>query len=235
MKRFYEDVTVVAVDEERADTAWQILLDGKPIRNHDGDAILAPNFVLANAISEEWRAVEVKINLYNMWLTRLAGGATSVTDGDRARLIDDMVGYANTDLLCYFSDDEQLLKLQQEKWQPLLSWAQLRFGASLNHTTGLMPLVQPEKVVDAIRNELERINVYQLTAASRLVGLFGSILLFMACFEGEISYEEAINLSLLDEQYQAKRWGEDVEAAQAQKAKKQEMRELAKYLELVSK
>lgn len=233
MKRFYEDVTIAPLDEEQPDKGWQILLDGKPIRNHDGDAIVAPNYVLAGAIGEEWRAVEDKVDLHRMWLTRLAGGATSLAAAEADKLREDMLQYVDTDLLCYFSDDHALHQLQQEKWEPVLNQLQQNGRLSIVRTVGLMPITQSDETVQAVRILLSALTAYHLVAASRLVGLLGSLWLYLACRQQVLSYDEAIERSFLDEQFQAKKWGEDAEALRARKSKKQEMQILVRYLELL--
>lgn len=235
MKRFYDEVTVAPVAEDDPASVWQILLDGKPIRNHDGDAIVAPTYVLASAIGDEWREVESKVEMHLMWMTRLAGGATSLRPDEADKLRQDILEYAHTDLLCYFSDDAALNQLQHEQWMPVLEGLQQHWCVKIVHTVGLMPVAQPDEVKNRVSQLLSEVTAYHLVAASRLVGLFGSLWLYLACHLRLLSYDEAIARSFLDEHYQAKKWGEDAEALRARKSKKQEMQILARYLELIER
>src|SRR5512134_2965008 len=115
-KRFY---TSVAVKDR--DGGLALLLDGKPVRTPGKAQLLLPSRALAEAVAEEWRAQKGRIDPATMPLTKLAN---SVIDGVARReqaVIDDILAYAGSDLLCYRADGPRgLIEAQQAHWDPVL-------------------------------------------------------------------------------------------------------------------
>ena len=70
--------------------------------------------------------------------------------------------------------------------------------------------------------------LHSLTAAS------GSVVIALAVAEGRIGPEEAAAASLIDEMYQAEKWGEDPDSAKRWKAIGVEIAAAARYLSAAS-
>ncbi|PNB30175.1 ATPase, partial [Pseudomonas sp. FW305-130] len=76
---------------------------------------------LAEAVAEEWRAVEGEINPLAMPLTGLANAAIDRVSPDPALFARGLATYAESDLLCYRADaPEDLVERQAAAWDPLL-------------------------------------------------------------------------------------------------------------------
>jgi len=76
---------------------------------------------------------------------------------------------------------------------------------------GLLAAPQPPASLDAARAYATELDNLRLTGLNFGLGLFGSALLAMAVAEGRLNAMEAYELSILDELFQAERWGEDEE------------------------
>ncbi len=228
MKRFYQDVTC-----EEIAHGWQVLLDGKPVKTSGGSEIIIPTQALAEAVREEWDTQTEKVDLASMTFTRLCGGAAEMTAEDRAACRQDIGDYADTDLLCYFAEEEALLRRQQEMWEPLLKQLEVAWDITLHRTQGIMPVKQPEETLACLRAKLDGLSDHQLLALSLLVPALGSLLLALALLEGMINDEEAMTLSMLDEHYQTERWGEDVEAKHSREQKQAEIGSVIRFLRLL--
>ena len=123
-KRFYK--TADAVETE---SGYGIALDGKPVRTPAGKPLAVPNPTLAGALAEEWAAQGETIDRETMPLTRLACTALDLVPERRADIVSEVAAYAETDLVCYRTDDPPALaRRQTAAWQPLVAWAAERYG-----------------------------------------------------------------------------------------------------------
>ena len=86
-------------------------------------------------------------------------------------------------------------------------------------TEGVIPVTQDRAALARLREALEGLDLYGLTAAHDLVTLPGSLILGLAVIHGRLPADEAHRLSRLDEDFQAERWGADEEAAAAAEAR----------------
>ncbi|RKQ73779.1 ATP12 family chaperone protein [Oceanibaculum indicum] len=208
MKRFYKQAGIAsAVDGHR------VTLDGKPIRTPAKVEMVLPTAALAEAIAAEWQAQAEEIRPGDMPLTQLAATAIDRVSKERAAVIEELVGYAETDLLCYHAEEpEDLVARQVATWQPLLDWANETFEAPFQVTAGIMPARQPEPALIGVRRALDALSDLELTALASLTASCGSLIVALAVRHGRISAEEAFSTSQLDETFQIEQWGEDEEA-----------------------
>jgi chaperone required for assembly of F1-ATPase len=149
MKRFYKETAV-----DLGDGGHRVLLDGKPMRTPAKAVLVVPTRALAEAIAAEWGEVPDKadINASHLPLTRLAATGLDRVTTQRARVIEDTAKYGGSDMLCYRAGGpETLVKRQQETWQPLLDWADERYGARLVVVEGLAFVEQPADATSGCR------------------------------------------------------------------------------------
>lgn len=225
-KRFYTAVTT----EER-DGGWVILLDGKPVKTPAKLPLSVAREALARAIVAEWDAQQEFINADAMPLTRLVSIARDRVPLDRAALLEDMLRYAETDLLCYRAAfAEKLGQLQAQHFDPILAWVRDAHGITLQVTDGIMPIEQPQTSVQKIGTLFSQANDGELAALAMMVPLVGSSLLALALWKGEIAIDRLLIAARLDETEQAHKWGEDEEARAAWEAKAKDIAASAFFL-----
>lgn len=207
-RRFYRAVEVAA-----RDGGFAVLLDGKPAQTPAQGPFLSPTRGLADAIAAEWEAQEKTIEPATMPLWVLVSSALYDVLQARDRVVDNIAGFARTDLLCYRATHPlDLIALQRERWQPLLDWAAREFDAPLKVMDGVIFEDQPEPAMAALRKAVAAQDAHRLAALSHATRALGSLVLALALVRGRIGGEEAIALSLLDELYQIEKWGDDPEA-----------------------
>jgi len=209
MKRFYKTAEVVA-----GAGGYAIALDGKPVRTPLGASLALPNEALAEAVAAEWLAQSETLRPDAMVLTAIANTAIDRIGLQRAAIEAQLLRFGETDLLCYRADQQPELSARQHAlWQPILDWAELRFGAALVTTTGIVPIVQPVQAMAALGEALLAYDQYRLAALSTAVAALGSLILGLALAEGRLTGAEAFALAQLEESFQNEQWGEDAEAA----------------------
>ena len=208
MKRFYKQVTA-----EQDGGAWRILLDGRPVKTPALAELAVPTQKLAEAMASEWAEQGDTVDVQSMHLTRLTNVAIDRTPSQREGMIDEVVKYCETDLLCFLAETPADLRDRQiNQWRPIREWAGKQLDVILLEVPdGLLAAPQPPASLDAARDYAENLGDLQLTGLNFGLGLFGSALLALAVCEGHLSAEETYERSILDEIFQAERWGQDDE------------------------
>ncbi|MBI1206109.1 MAG: ATPase [Azospirillum sp.] len=207
MKRFYREVAAA-----EATGGWQVQLDGRPLRTPAKAALLLESPALAGAIADEWRGQEREIRPETMPLTQLANTAVDLVGPKRGEIVEAVVAYGETDLICYRAErPPDLVRRQHEAWQPLVDWAALRLDAPLTVTAGIMPVPQPPTVSRAFQTAVGALDCWRLAAVQDAAGACGSLVMALALLDGRIDDEAAYAAAVLDESWQIEHWGTDPE------------------------
>jgi chaperone required for assembly of F1-ATPase len=231
MKRFYKETAV-----DLGDGGHRVLLDGKPMRTPAKAVLVVPTRALAEAIAAEWGEVPDKadINASHLPLTRLAATGLDRVTTQRARVIEDTAKYGGSDMLCYRAGGpESLVKRQQETWQPLLDWADERYGARLVVVEGLAFVEQPADAVARLHEAVATHSDLGLSALYNLTHISGSLVVALAVAERRLSAADAFAAAQLDELYQVERWGEDPVATKRHEGIRHDIAASARFLALL--
>lgn len=227
MKRFYKEVSVSSAQD-----GFAVLLDGRSVKTPGRNALVLPTEKLASAIAAEWRVQGDDVVATSMPLLRLANTVVDGVIPNRDGVIDAILRFGENDLTCYRAHQPpDLVARQREGWDPILTWAQQKFGASLQVADGITHLDQPPEALAALRQALSGYDPFTLAGLHVVASISGSLVLALGVVEGEISGAHAFVLSRIDENYQAEKWGEDAEAAKRATAL---AHELDKAVELIS-
>ena len=208
VKRFYKDVSVARLDD-----GYCVQLDGRQIKTPGKRHNAVPEQALAEMMRAEWEDQKDYIDADTMPVTRLVNTAIDSIAIDRPAVVADVVGYANSDLLCYrASEPDELVEMQNKYWDNILDWAALELGARLETICGIIHLEQPKSSLDRIRQEIEILDLIQLSVVASMTNLLGSVVLALAVFRGKLDAESAWTAAFVDENFQASKWGSDEEA-----------------------
>ena len=227
MKRFYRDVTVAPGEQ-----GHQVLLDGRPLRTPAKQLLAAPNALLAEAIAQEWRQQGDTIRPAAMPLTRLASTAIDRMPTQREAAIEEVVAYADTDLVCYRAAEPfELVQRQHHVWQPLLEWLTHTYGVKLAVTTSILPVVQPATARARLRSAIEDLSDWPLVGMHMATTALGSLVLGLGLLHGRLDADAALAASLLDELFEIERWGSDVEAERRHEVLRRDVTGAARFLQ----
>lgn len=229
IKRFYTSAGFA-----EAEGGFAVRLDGKPVKTPAGKALVVPTRALAEAVAAEWDAQDKEVKPHSMPLTQLASTALDRVGPERTAIIEQLMHYAGTDLLCYRADfPPDLVERQARSWQPLLDWARAELGADLAATEGVIAIDQPAAALAALRARLDSCDLWRLTAVQSAAAAAGSLVLALALEAGRLNAADAFALSQLDESYQIEQWGEDAEAAQRRAVLERDIEAAGRLLALV--
>jgi chaperone required for assembly of F1-ATPase len=207
MKRFYKSAGAIETD-----SGYGVGLDGKPVRTPGKRLLVVPGAALAEAIAAEWEGQGETIDRETMSLTRLVCAALDLLPAQRSSVIDDVAKYAETDLVCYRAErPPALVHRQVAAWQPLVEWADARYGAPLAVTTGVLPIAQDPVPLAALRAAVAACDDLTLGCLSFATKTLGSLVIALAMLERRIDATAAAEASLVDERHQIERWGADDE------------------------
>lgn len=208
-KRFYKDVTVTQVAD-----GFSVQLDGKPVRT-PGKALLAvPTQPAAELLAAEFDAQQESINPVSMPVVRLVNTAIDGVATDLQAVLEDVMRFSGSDLVCYRADTPQeLVQRQADAWDPILDWAQATLGARFILGEGIMHVAQPREAVSAVGIWLkQREDAFRLSSIHLMTSLTGSALIALAVEAGAITPDEGWKIAHVDEDWTNEHWGEDAEA-----------------------
>ena len=228
-KRFYKNVAVV-----EGARGWQVTLDDKGLRSPAKKDFYLPTKSLADAIAAEWNAQNELIRPSTMPLMQLAATAIDRISTDRSHILAELIGYAQTDLVCHRAvEPPQLVEREALAWDALIAWMRRRYDVSLVLTNGIVAVAQPPATLDVLTRVMDGYDDFALTALANLIQTTGSLVIGLAVAEGELTAEQGAHAAQLEELYQTERWGEDIEALERRIAQLAEMVAARRFLDLL--
>jgi chaperone required for assembly of F1-ATPase len=232
-KRFYKEVAVAAEAN-----GFVVTLDGRRVKTPAKASLLLPTEAAAEAIAEEWRGQGEEIDPRTMPLTRLVNSALDGVARDVSSVIADIVRYAGSDLVCYrAAEPEGLVAAQSEMWDPALAFAREALGARFICVEGITFTEQPPRAIEAMREAVVQSTGERPLAVAALhvmTTLTGSVLLALSVAQRELSPEAAWDAAHVDQDFQMRAWGADVEALERRAKRFTEMQAAAKLLHFVT-
>lgn len=194
---------------------FAVHLDARPVRTPLKTPLVVPTLGLAQAIAAEWQAQTGKVDPETMPYTRTANSALDKVTPQRAEVAMMLTEYGGSDLLCYRAEGpDALIARQVQAWDPLLDWAKDALHAPLHATAGVMHIDQPPASLAALKQAVDALDPFRLSAFHDLVAISGSLVLALAVIHQRLTADLAFDLSRIDESWQIALWGEDEEAAE---------------------
>ena len=219
-KRFYKTASVAPVEN-----GFAVHLDGKPVRTPGKALLTLPTEPAAALVADEFNAQEEVINPVTMPVMRLVNTAIDGVANDPQAVLEDILRFASSDLLCYRAEAPQgLVDRQNQHWDPVLDWARATLGARFNLAEGIVHVEQPRESIAVLGAHLaRRADPPRLAAIHVMTSLTGSGLLALAVDFGELDAEAAWAAAHVDEDWQIEHWGQDAEAVARRSARKRDM------------
>jgi len=231
-KRFWKRARAVPAPE--AERGHMVQLDGRPLCTPAGAVLVVPGRALAEALAAEWDAQGETVDPGSMPLTRIANSAQDKVAGQKAGVVDHLVQYGDTDLLCYRADAPAALAARQAAgWDPYLDWAARELGARLHPRQGIMHRPQDAEALARLRERVQALGHFTLAGFADLVTLSGSLVLAFATIHRFRPPADVWAASRIDETWQIEQWGEDEEARLLSERKFHSFRKAAEFVALV--
>ena len=227
-KRFYRDAGLAAAGE-----GFAVHLDGKPARTPGKLPLALPSEAAAALVAAEFAAQEDVVDPVAMPVLRLVNTALDGVAADPQAVLEDILRFAASDLLCYRADGPQgLVDRQNRHWDPVLDWVRVALGARFNLAEGVVHVAQPRESIAVLGAHLARRREPLVLAALHLMtSLTGSALLALAVEQGGLGAEDAWTAAHVDEDWQIEHWGQDAEAVARRAQRKRDFMAAVRLLE----
>jgi chaperone required for assembly of F1-ATPase len=207
-RRFYKVAEAAPVEG-----GFAVHLDGRTPKSPAKSPLVLPTLALAQLVAAEWEAQEALIDSAAMPATRLAFTAIDRISETRAEVAKEVAAYAGSDLLCYRAEHPTpLVERQDRDWQPLLDWAGRELGVTFTPVAGIIHAPQPPETLAEVEALALSLDDFSLAGVAYAAGLLGSTVLALAIRADQIDGQRALDLSRLEEIFQAQTWGQDEEA-----------------------
>jgi chaperone required for assembly of F1-ATPase len=224
-KRFYKSVTVT--------DQFGIALDGRNVKTPLKAPLILPNRALADAVAAEWEGQIEVINPHAMPLTKLANTALDRAVAERSKILAEIVEFAGSDLVCYRADTpEGLVLLQNQHWNPIITWARSGLNASFETVNIITHKPQSAVALHTLEAHIAALDRFSFVAVHNLTNLTGSALLAAMAVAGRISAEAAWLAANVDEDWQIATWGKDDEAMARREGRLKEFSACVKFVNL---
>ncbi|WP_394730866.1 ATP12 family protein [Altererythrobacter sp. GH1-8] len=231
MKRFYEHVSVAEVVG-----GWQVMLDGRGLKTIAGNPQLVPSKMLAEALAREWAEQGEDLDVKRFRLRDTADYAIEQIAAEPAASIAKLLGYAETDTLCYRADPEDALyKKQLEVWEPVVARLEARENIKLVRVSGVVHRKQADTALAVLRARLESLDPFTLAGLELLASLAASLTIALEVREPESDPEMLWRAASLEEEWQADLWGRDTLAEERRAERRAAFLSAAEWLSLLER
>lgn len=208
VRRFYAAAT--AAEHEGVHI---VRLDQRTLKTPAGKPLHMPTRALAEEVAAEWDAQGDILAPSTMPITRFAFAAIDLMASKRDEIARDLAKYIETDLVAHRADAPPgLAGRQSEHWDPVVAWAERRFGIKVPVVTGIIPAAPAPEHRAALEREIGKLDDFRAMALAQGVTLAGSVLIGFAVLEGELDADAAFAAAALDNLWSLENWGEDAEA-----------------------
>ncbi|MFT8674445.1 MAG: ATP12 family protein [Acetobacter sp.] len=240
-KRFWKQVSVgpePLPGDPTGGTGYAVHLDGRSVRLPGKAPLCVASRALAQALAEEWQEAgqtgEGYFTPADLPLTGLAGSMIERIPAAHDGVVESLLAYADSDLLCYRDGANPRLAAQQCKaWDHWVQWLERTFGVEVRVTSGVMPIHQPAQTTQALGAVLAGLDAADLAGLGVAVPAMGSLILGLALLRGAGTPTELVACATLDERAQMAVWGEDTEVTDRIAAIQVEVEHAARFLALV--
>lgn len=228
MKKFWKTVEV----SELTTNSYQILLDKKILKTPMQNDLIFTDYRISYETSLEWDINSDKLDTDEMVFFGIFSTAIDRIVNDRVLYINEIMKFVDTDLICYKADKpDELVKLQNKHWDPILLIIKNYIGEEIQFFTGIMPRTQNIQVHNKIKKLIQNFSNIELSILHRLTNIIGSIFISLCVIKEDILKKHICQLCFLDELWQAENWGIEEESA---KKRDKVSKELKKIITLVN-
>ncbi|TRY84001.1 hypothetical protein DNTS_009946, partial [Danionella cerebrum] len=202
-KKFYENVSI----SQGEGGLYEINLDKRKLKTPSGNLFTVPNEALAIAVATEWDVQKDTLKFYTMHLTTLCNTALdNPMHRTKEQIISAALKFLDTDTI-WVDEPPGLVELQTNEWDPVMNWVEQRYNVVIGSSSSILGPDIPEETKEKFNQHLNSFNLWSLTGLEFVITQLKSLILSFALIDKQLSVEEAVLLSRLEEEYQIKRWG----------------------------
>ena len=209
-------------------------INNKSLKTPDGNIIELPSMKLAKILLKDYESSFKSKPLNIVRPIKITNTAIDKIKPNNIFYINEITDNLNNDMICYFANSPvELVDLQNKEWLPLINYMESSYNIELIYTSKLFSINQKPDSLLKLKNILNEINIFKLSAIYTLSQITKSIIISLALVNNKISAKKAFENSNLEELYQISKWGKDEEAFDRLNTIKVDIRNIKKYYDSV--
>ena len=209
-------------------------INNKSLKTPDGNIIELPSMKLAKILLKDYESSFKSKPLNIVRPIKITNTAIDKIKPNNIFYINEITDNLNNDMICYFTNSPvELVDLQNKEWLPLINYMESSYNIELIYTSKLFSINQKPDSLLKLKNILNEINIFKLSAIYTLSQITKSIIISLALVNNKISAKKAFENSNLEELYQISKWGKDEEAFDRLNTIKVDIRNIKKYYDSV--
>ena len=209
-------------------------INNKSLKTPDGNIIELPSIKLAKILLKDYESSFKSKPLNIVRPIKITNTAIDKIKPNNIFYINEITDNLNNDMICYFANSPvELVDLQNKDWLPLINYMKSSYNIELIYTSKLFSINQKPDSLLKLKNILNEINIFKLSAIYTLSQITKSIIISLALVNNKISAKKAFENSNLEELYQISKWGKDEEAFDRLNTIKVDIRNIKKYYDSV--
>ena len=213
---------------------YQLNINNKSLKTPDGNIIELPSMKLAKILLKDYESSFKSKPLNIVRPIKITNTAIDKIKPNNIFYINEITDNLNNDMICYFANSPvELVDLQNKDWLPLINYMKSSYNIELIYTSKLFSINQKPDSLLKLKNILNEINIFKLSAIYTLSQITKSIIISLALVNNKISAKKAFENSNLEELYQISKWGKDEEAFDRLNTIKVDIRNIKKYYDSV--
>ena len=213
---------------------YLLTINNKSLKTPDGNIIELPSMKLAKILLKDYESSFKSKPLNIVRPIKITNTAIDKIKPNNIFYINEITDNLNNDMICYFANSPvELVDLQNKDWIPLINYMKSSYNIELIYTSKLFSINQKPDSLLKLKNILNEINIFKLSAIYTLSQITKSIIISLALVNNKISAKKAFENSNLEELYQISKWGKDEEAFDRLNTIKVDIRNIKKYYDSV--
>ena len=213
---------------------YLLTINNKSLKTPDGNTIELPSMKLAKILLKDYESSFKSKPLNIVRPIKITNTAIDKIKPNNIFYINEITDNLNNDMICYFANSPvELVDLQNKEWLPLINYMESSYNIELIYTSKLFSINQKPDSLLKLKNILNEINIFKLSAIYTLSQITKSIIISLALVNNKISAKKAFENSNLEELYQISKWGKDEEAFDRLNTIKVDIRNIKKYYDSV--
>ena len=213
---------------------YQLNINNKSLKTPDGNIIELPSMKLAKLLLKDYESSFNSKSLNIVRPIKITNTAIDKIKPNNIFYINEITDNLNNDMIIYFANSPlELVDLQNKEWLPLINYMESSYNIELIYTSKLFSINQKPDSLLKLKNILNEINIFKLSAIYTLSQITKSIIISLALVNNKISAKKAFENSNLEELYQISKWGKDEEAFDRLNTIKVDIRNIKKYYDSV--
>ena len=156
-------------------------INNKSLKTPDGNIIELPSMKLAKILLKDYESSFKSKPLNIVRPIKITNTAIDKIKPNNIFYINEITDNLNNDMICYFANSPvELVDLQNKEWLPLINYMESSYNIELIYTSKLFSINQKPDSLLKLKNILNEINIFKLSALYTLSQITKSIIISLA-------------------------------------------------------